>query len=213
MTAKVKICGITRVSDAELAVGHGAWAIGLVFYPASPRACGLEVAAEIGAAVKRRVEVAGVFVNAPLDEVAQIAEAASLTMIQLHGEEGPSYCQETSRRTGLKVIKAARVRDAASVRLLSAYKTDYHMLDAYVPGIPGGTGERFDWALAAEDRSDIPLILSGGIRPENVREAIELAGPFAIDVSSGVETSPGCKDPKLLARLFEAVRDGAPARV
>jgi phosphoribosylanthranilate isomerase len=99
------------------------------------------------------------------------------------------------------------------VRLLSAYKTDYHMLDAHVPGIPGGTGERFDWALAAEDRSDIPLILSGGIRPENAREAIEVAGPFAIDVSSGVEASPGRKDPDRLARLFEAVRDGAPARV
>jgi phosphoribosylanthranilate isomerase len=213
MTTKVKICGITHARDAELAVEQGAWAIGLVFYPGSPRACEADAAVEIGAAVKRRTEVAGVFVNAPLDDVARTAEAASLTMIQLHGEEGPSYCREASRRTGLKVIKAARVRDAASVRVLSAYKTDFHMLDAYVPGTPGGTGERFDWALAAEDRSDIPLIVAGGIKPENVREAIEAASPFAVDVSSGVEVTPGRKDPERLARLFEAIRDGAPARV
>jgi phosphoribosylanthranilate isomerase len=213
MTTKVKICGITHARDAELAVEQGAWAIGLVFYPGSPRACEADAAVEIGAAVKRRTEVAGVFVNAPLDDVARMAEAASLTMIQLHGEEGPSYCREASRRTGLKVIKAARVRDAASVRVLSAYKTDFHMLDAYVPGTPGGTGERFDWALAAEDRSDIPLIVAGGITPENVREAIEAASPFAVDVSSGVEVTPGRKDPEQLARLFEAIRDGAPARV
>jgi phosphoribosylanthranilate isomerase len=213
MTTKVKICGITHARDAELAVEQGAWAIGLVFHPGSPRACEADAAVEIGAAVKRRTEVAGVFVNTPLDDVARMAEAASLTMIQLHGEEGPSYCREASRRTGLKVIKAARVRDAASVRILSAYKTDFHMLDAYVPGTPGGTGERFDWALAAEDRSDIPLIVAGGIKPENVREAIEAASPFAVDVSSGVEVTPGRKDPERLARLFEAIRDGAPARV
>jgi phosphoribosylanthranilate isomerase len=213
MTVNVKICGITRLPDAELAASLGAWAIGCVFYPQSPRACALEEAAAIGKALKRRVEVAGVFVNASLDDVTAIAEAASLTMVQLHGDEGPSYCQEAGRRTGLMVIKAARVRDAASVRALSSYKTDYHMLDAHVPGVPGGTGERFDWALAGAHRSTIPLVLSGGLRPENVTEAIAVAHPFAVDVSSGVEAQPGRKDREKLERFFKAVAATAQAAV
>ena len=212
MTTKVKICGITHARDAELAVEQGAWAIGLVFYPGSPRACEADAAVEIGAAVKRRTEVAGVFVNAPLDDVARMAEAASLTMIQLHGEEGPSYCREASRRTGLKVIKAARVRDAASVRVLSAYKTDFHMLDAYVAGSWGGTGERFDWELAAAHSGQPPLLLSGGLDARNVSDAIDLVRPFAVDVASGVETEPGRKDHDELRRFFAAV-EGATARV
>jgi len=212
MSTKVKICGITNVPDAELAVSGGAWAIGMVFHPESPRACDPAAAVEIGVAMKRRVEIVGVFVNAHLDEVVELAEAAGLTMLQLHGEEGPSYCQEAARRSGLRVIKAARVRDAASVRGLLAYRTDFHMLDTYVPGRYGGTGERFDWSLATEHRTEIPLILSGGLQPGNVAEAISVAHPFAVDIASGVEESPGRKDPDKLSRLFESVRDGAPAR-
>jgi phosphoribosylanthranilate isomerase len=212
MTTQIKICGVTRLSDAELANTLGAWAIGMVFDGQSPRVCDLEAAAEIGAALKRRAEVVGVFVNAPLDDVVATAESCSLTMLQLHGEEGPLYCQEAARRSGLKVIKAARVRDAASVRGLSSYKTDYHLLDTYVPGRHGGTGERFDWALVGEHAANIPLILSGGLRPENVAEAVETTRPFAVDVSSGVEASPGLKDPDKVARLFESVREATPAR-
>jgi phosphoribosylanthranilate isomerase len=209
---KVKICGITNLEDAELAVARGAWAIGMVRHSESPRVCDPAVAAEIGAALKRRAELVGVFVNAPLDEVVDLAESASLTMLQLHGDEGPSYCQEAARRSGLKVIKAVRVHDAASVRSLLAYPTDFHMLDTYVPGRPGGTGERFDWSLASEHRSSTPLILSGGIRSDNVAEAIATVPPYAIDVSSGVEAAPGRKDPQKLARLFESVREAEPAR-
>jgi phosphoribosylanthranilate isomerase len=212
MSTKVKICGVTSVPDAELAVSNGAWAIGMIFHPESPRACEPATAAEIGTAMKRRVEVVGVFVNAHLDEVVELADGVGLTMLQLHGEEGPSYCQEAARRSGLKVIKAARVRDAASVRGVLAYRTDFHMLDTYVPGRHGGTGERFDWSLAAEHKTDIPLILSGGLRPDNVAEAISVAHPFAVDVASGVEQSPGRKDPEKLSRLFESVREGAAAR-
>jgi phosphoribosylanthranilate isomerase len=141
---KVKICGVTTSEDAELAVSGGAWAIGLVFLPDSPRHVSPEKAAPIGAALKRRAEVVGVFVNAPLDEVVALAESCSLSMVQLHGEEGPLYCQEVSRRAGVPVIKATRVKDAAQIRALSSYKTAYHLLDAYVPGRPGGTGQRFD---------------------------------------------------------------------
>jgi phosphoribosylanthranilate isomerase len=210
---RVKICGITRLEDAQLAVALGAWAIGLVFYSESPRHCELEAAGEIGSELKRKVEVVGVFANAPLDEVVGVAEAASLTAVQLHGNEGPSYCDEARRRTGLKVIKATRVRDAGSVRHLGAYKTDYHLLDSHVQGLPGGTGQRFDWGLAAEHRSDIPLILSGGLRAENVAEAIATVRPFAVDVASGVESSPGLKDPDKLERFFKAVAEAVPARV
>jgi phosphoribosylanthranilate isomerase len=213
MSTKVKICGITEPSDAELAVSLGAWGVGLVFHPPSPRYCDLEAAAEIGSALKRRAEVVGVFVNAPLDEVIATAEAASLTALQLHGDEGPSYCEEARRRSGVRVIKAARVRDAASVRALSVFKTDYHMLDAYVPGRPGGTGERFDWSLAADHPGVPPLFLSGGIRPENVAEAIAAVRPFAVDVSTGVEAVPGRKDPDKLERLFGAVAEVVTARV
>jgi phosphoribosylanthranilate isomerase len=213
MTTRVKICGITTPEDARLAMSLGAWAVGLVFYEDSARRCDPETAAAIGAELKRRAEVVGVFVNAPLDEVIRTADAASLSMLQFHGDEGPSYCAEARRRSGLKVVKAARVRDAASIRALSAYKTDFQMLDAYVPGRPGGTGERFDWSLAAEHPHEPPLILSGGIDAGNVGEAIAVVTPFAIDVSSGVEASPGRKDPEKLRRLFEAVAEAVPARV
>jgi phosphoribosylanthranilate isomerase len=139
--------------------------------------------------------------------VVRIAEDVPLTTLQLHGDEGPSYCQEAARRTGLKVIKAARVRDSASIKALSAYKTDYHLLDAYVPGRAGGTGERFDWSLVTEHPDPTPVILSGGIRPDNIREAIETVEPFAIDCSSGVEESPGRKDAEKIEQLFGAARE------
>jgi phosphoribosylanthranilate isomerase len=209
---KVKICGITNEDDARAAIECGAWAIGLIFYPDSPRRCELEQAAAIATAVRRRVEVAGVFVNAPLDEVLATVENVPLTVLQLHGDEGPSYCEEARRRTGLKVIKAARARDAAAVRALSAYRTDFHILDAYVPGSWGGTGERFDWELAAAHSGHPPLILSGGLDARNVSDAIELVKPFAVDVASGVEAEPGRKDHDELRRFFASV-EGAAARV
>ena len=210
---KVKICGNTTLADAELAVSCGAWAVGVIFHPQSPRRCDLDTAAAIGAALKRRCEVVGVFVNAPLEDVVRTAEAAELTMVQLHGEEGPAYCQEVGRRTGTRVIKAARVRDASQVRALLAHHTDVHLLDAYVEGAHGGTGERFDWRLAAEHPGKPPLLLSGGIAADNVREAIEVVRPFGLDVASGVEAAPGRKDPERMQALFEAVREAAPAGV
>jgi phosphoribosylanthranilate isomerase len=204
---RVKICGITRMEDALASVELGAWAVGMIFHPESPRRCDLEDAAAIASALRRRVEVAGVFVNAPLEEVLQTVENVPLTILQLHGDEGPSYCEEVRRRTGLKVMKAARVRDAAAVRALSSYRTDLHLLDAHVPGAWGGTGERFDWELAKVHPGRPPLVLSGGLDPENVAEAIRIAEPYAVDVASGVEAAPGVKDHEKLRRfldLFEA---------
>jgi phosphoribosylanthranilate isomerase len=202
---RVKICGITSTGDALAAVELGAWAIGTIFYPGSPRRCEVETAAEIATAVRRRVEVAGVFVNAPLAEVLETVENVPLTMIQLHGDEGPSYCEEVRRRTGLAVIKAGRARDASAVRALSAYRTDFHLLDAHVRGAWGGTGERFDWELAAVHPSRPPLLLSGGLVPENVADAISVVRPFAVDVASGVEAAPGRKDHDKLRRFFASV--------
>lgn len=202
---KVKICGIARLEDARLAVECGAWAIGLVFWPDSPRRCDLDVAQAIGAELRRKAEIAGVFVDAPLDEVAAIAEAVPLSILQLHGSEGPAYCREAARRTGAKVMKAARVRDRASIRDLEPFHTDYHLLDAYSPRTPGGTGERFDWELAAAHPRDVPLVLSGGLTPGNVTEAIEVVCPFAVDTASGTEAAPGRKDPAKVRAFFRAV--------
>jgi phosphoribosylanthranilate isomerase len=203
---RVKICGITNLQDAEEAVRLGAWAIGLNHHPPSPRFCPAEAAVEIGAALKRRCEVAGVFVNATLDEVARAAQEEELSMLQLHGDEGPAFCAEAARRTGCKVIKALRVRSAADIRAAEAFRTDFHLLDAHQPGKPGGTGESFDWELAASRRSRVPLILAGGLTPDNVAEAIEVVRPLAVDVASGVEAEPGRKDPALLAAFFEGAR-------
>ena len=128
------------------------------------------MAAEIGAALKRQLEIVGVFVNPTLDELAAAAEDESLTMVQLHGDEGPAFCREAARRTGCKVIKALRVRSGADIRGAEAYRTDFHLLDAHRPGTPGGTGESFDWELLAGRRSEVPLILAGGLTPENVAD-------------------------------------------
>jgi phosphoribosylanthranilate isomerase len=204
MAPKIKLCGITSLRDAERAVSAGAWAIGLIFWPHSPRRCELDAAAEIAAALKRKVEIAGVFVNATLDEVASTADSVGLTMIQLHGDEGPSFCAEAARRTGCKVIKAMRVRSGADIQATASFHTDFHLLDSHVAGRPGGTGETFAWELARAHRGP-PLILSGGLNPDNVAEAIEVVRPFAVDVASGVESAPGRKDPDKLEAFVAAV--------
>lgn len=202
---KIKFCGISTLEDAQHAVAAGAWAVGLIFWPHSPRRCEPGVAAAIGAALRRKVEVAGVFVNPTLQELTETAQAVGLTLLQLHGDEGPVFCAEASRRTGCRVIKAARVRSGADIQALGAFHTDYHLLDSHVAGMPGGTGETFAWELARAHRGNPPLILSGGLTPGNVAEAIAAVRPFAVDVASGVERSPGHKDQAKLAAFAAAV--------
>jgi phosphoribosylanthranilate isomerase len=209
---RVKVCGITRHEDAELAVSLGAWAIGLIFHEPSPRKVELDTAAAIGAEYKRQAEVVGVFVNRELGEVAEIADACSLTMLQLHGDEGPVYCDEIRRRTGLKIMKAARVRDAASLQALNAFRqVDFHLVDAHHPDLFGGTGETFDWELLRARRSKVPLVLSGGLTPDNVGDAIRATYPFAVDTASGTEAAPGVKDPAKLEAFFRAAEQAAVA--
>jgi phosphoribosylanthranilate isomerase len=208
---RIKLCGITNREDAEDAVSRGVWAIGLNFWPRSARRCDPDTAAEIAAAVKRRVEVVGVFVNPTLEHVAATAEAVGLTMLQFHGDEGPSFCAEATRRTGCRVIKAARVRSGADIQALATFHVDYHLLDSHVPGQRGGTGETFAWELARSHRGRVPLILSGGLTPENVAEAIAAVHPFAVDTASGVESSPGVKDPAKVEGFVDAVTATAEA--
>jgi phosphoribosylanthranilate isomerase len=215
-TPRVKVCGLTCLPDAELAVELGAWALGMVFYEHSPRRCSMDEALRIATAMRRRVELCGVFVNASLEEVMRVSEQLELTMLQLHGEEGPSFCHEVARRTGAKVVKAIQVSDVGDLRDIERYHCDYHLLDARAAGRPelrGGTGETFDWSLLSERHSKVPLILSGGLGPGNVAEAIALVQPFAVDTASGTEASPGHKDPDRLADFFAEVQRAEVQRV
>jgi phosphoribosylanthranilate isomerase len=218
MVPHVKVCGITRLQDAELAAELGAWAVGMVFHAPSPRACATDEALRITTVLRRRVELCGVFVNAPLDEVVQAGDELGLTLLQLHGDEGPAYCAEAAHRTGARVIKAVQVASGGDVRDVERFHTDFHLLDARAAapgrrGLRGGTGEAFDWSLLAVRRSSVPLVLSGGLGPENAAEAYRVAcaqghraRPYALDTASGTEAAPGRKDPERLRAFFDAVR-------
>lgn len=203
---RVKICGITSLDDAAEAVRLGAWGVGLIHYPESPRAVDAAEAVRIAAAFRRKCEVVGVFVNPELDEVAKAVEDAGLTMVQLNGNEGPSFCGEVARKTGVKVIKAVHVASAADIHAAEAFRTDFHLFDKRGRGLWGGSGESFDWNLLRERRSEVPAILAGGLRPGNVAEAIAATHPFAVDVASGVEAEPGRKDHAAMTAFFEAAQ-------
>jgi phosphoribosylanthranilate isomerase len=194
-----KVCGITRPEDAELAVELGAWALGFILWPGSKRHVEAAMAAGIARQVHRRVQTVGVFVNQTLDEVARAADEIGLTHLQLHGDEGPSFCAAAAQRTGCRVIKAVRVRSRADVADAERFHTDLHLLDS------PGNGRSWDWALASERRTRSPLIVAGGLTPDNVGEAIEATRPWAVDVASGVESAPGVKDPALMRAFAQAV--------
>jgi len=208
---RIKFCGITSLDDALVAVEAGAWALGVIMFAGSPRRCELPEAELIARTLRRQAEICGVFVNAPLDEVAAVADGVGLTMVQLHGDEGPAYCAEVARRTGAKVMKAARVRTGADVAALERFHTDLHLLDAHQPGRWGGTGETFDWELVRQRRTATPFVLSGGLSPDNVAAAIEATQPYAVDTASGTEARPGVKDPEKLRAFAAAVASTAPA--
>jgi phosphoribosylanthranilate isomerase len=190
-----------------LAVELGAWALGMIMWPASPRYVEPQLAAEIADANRRGAEIAGVFVDAKIDDVVQLANEIGLSIVQLHGNEGQQYCEVIAQRTGARVIKAFRVQNRSVLAEMGKYwDVNFHLLDSYKAGVPGGTGETFDWSFVKERKQTGPLILSGGLTPENVAEAIEVVKPYAVDVPSGVELEPGVKDPAKLRAFFEAVR-------
>lgn len=187
----VKICGITNLDDAWAAVEAGADALGFVFYPPSPRYVAPEQACGIIRALPPFVTTVGLFVDVPVETINDIAERCGLDRIQLHGHETPAFCNLVKQ----PVIKAFRMKGADSLAHLPHYKVSAYLLDAYVEGaLPGGTGASFAWELAVEAKPYGPIILAGGLTPENVEGAIRQLCPYGVDVSTGVERSPGLKD-------------------
>jgi phosphoribosylanthranilate isomerase len=210
MATRIKHCGITNLDDAHRAAEAGAWALGMIFWDGSPRRCELADAQAIGAELRRTVQLAGVFVNASFEEIDLAVQACGLTLVQLHGDEGPAFCNEVARRTGAKVVKASRVRSKATLQAAAAFHTDFHLIDAHVTGLYGGTGQTVDWDLVRRHKLSAPIILSGGLSPDNVAAAIAATEPFAVDVASGTESAPGVKDPDKLLAFAAAVRSTWP---
>jgi phosphoribosylanthranilate isomerase len=199
---RVKICGVTRLEDALLAARLGADALGFNFWPGSRRYVHPEAARAIVRALPPLVTAVGVFVNPTRDEVLRAVEASGITVAQLHGDEPP----ELAASLPLPVIKAIRVSGRDALAALAAYDVQGVLLDAPAPGY-GGSGTTFDWALAAEVAASRPILLAGGLSPDNVAEAIRAVRPWGVDVASGVEASPGVKDPEKLRRFIDAAKE------
>lgn len=203
MSTIVKICGITNTADALAAASAGADAIGLMFYEKSPRNLTLPAAAEIARALPPYIIKVGVFVNPAEEFVLRAVGECGLNIAQFHGDETPEFCSLFP----VMVLKAFRIRDAESLKPLPSYPTDAWLLDAYSPDKPGGTGERFNWDLAIEAQNlGKPIFLAGGLTPKNVAEAIRQVRPYAVDVSSGVESSPGRKDHAKVTAFIKAAK-------
>jgi phosphoribosylanthranilate isomerase len=199
---RIKICGITHIDDALQACACGADALGLVFYEKSPRCVTREQARAIVAALPPFVTTVGLFVNESPETIREIVDFCGLDVIQLHGDEGPDACLSPPHR----VLKALRVRGEESLFGIEAYAVSALLLDAWHPESYGGTGQLGDWKLAARLAAERPVILAGGLNPENVAEAIRQVRPYGVDVSSGVESSPGRKDPALVAAFIRNAR-------
>jgi phosphoribosylanthranilate isomerase len=204
MRTRIKICGFTRADQLLQATQLGVDAVGLVFYPPSPRNVSIEQAHVLCRAIPPFVTVVGLFVDAPAEQVREVLRQVPLTLLQFHGDETPAYCQQF----GWPYIKAVRVKPGLD---LLQYATDFVsarglLLDAYVAGVPGGTGERFDWTLIPADLP-LPVVLSGGLDPETVTKAINSVHPWAVDVSSGVEQGKGNKDLAKMAAFIDGVRN------
>lgn len=204
MTTVVKICGITRVEDALAAARCGAHAVGVVFYRPSPRCVSPSQAAAIAAALPPFVSVVGLFVDADAGEVRATVAAAGCHLLQFHGSEPPEFCAQFN----LPYVKAVRVRPGVDLlQYAHAYRDAKGLLlDAYMDGAHGGTGTSFDWKLIPRTLP-LPVILSGGLNPQNVAQAVRAVRPWAVDVSSGVEAAPGIKDAARIAAFMSGVRD------
>jgi phosphoribosylanthranilate isomerase len=203
MAVRVKICGITRNEDLSAACAAGADALGFVFYAKSPRNLSIERAASLVRALPPFVQSVGLFVDAEPGFVRAVLDAVPLDLLQFHGDETPEYCRQFNR----PYLKAVRVRPGVD---LVKYASDFAdaralLLDAYVPGVPGGTGERFDWRLIPAGLNK-PIILSGGLNPDNVAEAVQTVQPWAVDVSSGVESASGIKDADKVAAFIQRAK-------
>ena len=205
MSVTVKICGITSVEDAQAVEQAGADAVGLMFYEGSPRHITLEQAKAIVDSLSNSIARVGVFVNSDESFVRQAMEICTLNMLQFHGNEIPEYC----KRFEVMTLKAIRVSGESSLEVMERYSTDGFLLDTFTDKALGGTGETFNWELAKKaTEKERPIFLAGGLTPENVAEAVKAVRPFAVDVSSGVESEPGKKDAAKV-RAFVAAAKGA----
>jgi len=201
---EVKICGITNISDAYIAVECGAEALGFIFYPKSQRYVVPEKAKEIIQKLPYKIIKVGVFVNQEIQEVKEIAKFCGLNLIQLHGDESPEYCSQFPTSS---LIKAVSPRGEEDIRKLKNYSVRAFLVDEREPGHYGGTGKNSDWKLAIKVKETHPLILAGGLNKENIREAIKTVGPQAVDINSGVEILPGKKDHNKIRKIIEIVRE------
>ena len=197
-----KICGITNLSDAQAAAVHGASAIGFIFYEKSSRAISIEDAKFISRHLSNDISKVGVFVNHDKAFIEKAIRSASLNIIQLHGDETPGFCKQFE----VPVLKALRIKDKASLSVIDQYNVAGFLLDTFSTKQYGGTGETFDWSLL-NGKLETPIILSGGLNPDNILDAIDSVNPAAIDVNSGVEISPGKKDHQKINLLFENLKN------
>jgi phosphoribosylanthranilate isomerase len=202
---KVKICGMTQLKDAVFAVEQGADAVGFIFYKKSPRAVTMKTVREIISKLPPLVDTVGVFVNESVDRVNKIADYCGLDLVQLHGEETPAFCRKIHRR----VIKAFRIKDLQSIKQLEKYPVSGILLDTFSDNLHGGTGKTFDWTLALPAKKTGPVILAGGLTPRNIRQAVSQVRPYGVDVCSGVEKSPGIKDPEKVRAFLKNIRSGS----
>ena len=202
LIVKVKICGITNLADARAALDIGADILGFNFYPQSPRYITPEDAAKIIGALPAFIDVAGVFVNATVDEINETISSCHLDWIQLHGDETPEFC-ESFLTLNVKTMKALRVRDSSDIDKAEEFYTDAILLDAFDPARYGGTGITFDWNIVGHMGKRV--FLAGGINPDNAVKAVEL-GVYGIDICSGVESEPGIKDHEKMKQLFENIQ-------
>jgi len=204
---KVKICGITNSEDALAACEYGADALGFIFYKKSPRFIELERVKDIIKDLPPFVTTVGVFVDEDADRISEIADAAKLDIIQLHGSEPPEFCNVFKR----KIIKAFKIQEQGArgkgqENEIRRYTVSAYLLDTYKEGVEGGTGETFNWEIAKEAKGFGRIILAGGLTPQNVAEAVETVMPYGVDVSSGVEQKPGKKDLQKVKNFIERAK-------
>ena len=202
LSTRVKICGITRLADALTAVEAGADALGFVFAPNTPRFVDPDRVASITAQLPPFVTTVGVFVSKDAPTIKGIIDRCRLDVVQLHADVPPEFCRALDKR----VIKAIRVKDESSLSILSNYDVNAFLLDTYVEGKMGGTGQVFDWDLALKAKTRARIIVAGGLDPDNVAQAVRRVKPYGVDVGSGVESRPGRKDPHKIREFIKAVR-------
>lgn len=211
MRTRAKICGITRVEDIHAAVNAGADAIGLVFYPPSPRHVSIEQALRLVRHIPAYVSIVGLFVNADADEINAVLQQIPLDVLQLHGDESPAQCQQIAQQTKRRWYKAIQVKPALDIAdQIQQYQqvgASAVLLDAWHPKLKGGTGLQFDWATFPH--SEMPLILAGGLNPDNIQQAIHATQAYAVDVSGGVESAKGIKDQQLIQQFMQGVLGGS----